>query len=60
MFAARNRLATFATAFGRRGMSLATSPSRQPLLLYTAGTPNGRKVSVLLEELKALYGLEYE
>lgn len=59
MFSARNRLAATATAFGRRGMSLATSPARQPLLLYTAGTPNGRKVSVLLEELKTLYGLEY-
>jgi len=29
-------------------------------MLYTAGTPNGRKVSVFLEELKAAYGLEYE
>ncbi|OBZ69064.1 Disulfide-bond oxidoreductase YfcG, partial [Grifola frondosa] len=37
-----------------RGMSLATSLSRQPFLLYTAGTPNGHK------ELKALYGLEYD
>jgi glutathione S-transferase len=29
-------------------------------MLYTVGTPNGRKVSVMLEELKAAYGLEYE
>ncbi|KAJ7366764.1 glutathione S-transferase [Mycena albidolilacea] len=32
----------------------------KPIMLYTAGTPNGRKVSVFLEELKAAYGLEYE
>jgi hypothetical protein len=31
-----------------------------PLVLYTYDTPNGHKVSVLLEELKAAYGLEYE
>jgi glutathione S-transferase len=29
-------------------------------MLYTVGTPNGRKASVMLEELKAAYGLEYE
>lgn len=27
-----------------------------PFLLYTAPTPNGRKVTVFLEELKAVYG----
>ncbi|KAG8853640.1 glutathione S- transferase, nitrogen catabolite repression regulator [Tulasnella sp. 330] len=27
--------------------------------LYTQGTPNGYKISILLEELKAAYGLEY-
>jgi len=27
--------------------------------LYTFGTPNGRKPSILLEELKAAYGLDY-
>ena len=31
-----------------------------PIKLYTAGTPNGYKVSVFLEELKAAYGLQYE
>ena len=31
-----------------------------PIKLYTAGTPNGHKVSVFLEELKAAYGLQYE
>lgn len=32
---------------------------RPPLLLYTAATPNGRKVSALLEELRATTGLQY-
>lgn len=32
-----------------------------PLKLYTAGTPNGFKASVFLEELKAAYpDFEYE
>ncbi|KAG6826633.1 hypothetical protein H0H93_016347, partial [Arthromyces matolae] len=31
-----------------------------PLLLYTAATPNGRKVSALLEELKGEIGLQYD
>ncbi|EIW61859.1 glutathione S-transferase C-terminal-like protein [Trametes versicolor FP-101664 SS1] len=30
------------------------------LLLYTTATPNGHKVSVFLEELKAAYGVEYD
>ena len=30
------------------------------ILFYTAPTPNGHKVSVFLEELKAAYGLQYE
>jgi len=30
--------------------------STKPFLLYTAPTPNGLKVSVLLEELRAVYG----
>ena len=42
------------------GYSTATSPSSKPLQLYTAGTPNGHKVSILLEELKAQYGITYE
>ncbi|KAG6378797.1 glutathione S-transferase [Boletus reticuloceps] len=29
---------------------------QKPLLLYTAPTPNGHKVSIMLEELKAVYG----
>ena len=39
---------------------MATSPSSKPLQVYTAGTPNGRKVHIFLEELKAHYGLSYE
>jgi len=31
-----------------------------PLHLYTAGAPNGYKVSIFLEELKAAYGTEYD
>jgi len=42
---------------GRRHLS---SVPNKPLILYTAGTPNGRKVSVFLEELKAAYGLDYD
>lgn len=34
--------------------------SNKPFLFLAAGTANGRKVSVLLEELKAAYGLDYE
>ncbi|OJT10504.1 Disulfide-bond oxidoreductase YfcG [Trametes pubescens] len=30
------------------------------LLLYTTATPNGHKVTVFLEELKAAYGVEYD
>ncbi|KAI0373748.1 glutathione S-transferase C-terminal-like protein [Pilatotrama ljubarskyi] len=40
--------------------STATSPSGKPLQLYTAGTPNGHKVSIFLEELKEMYGLSYD
>jgi len=30
------------------------------LMLYTWGTPNGKKTSIFLEELKAAYGLDYK
>ncbi|CAE6416434.1 unnamed protein product, partial [Rhizoctonia solani] len=33
--------------------------SSDALLLYTAASPNGYKVSILLEELKDAYGLQY-
>lgn len=39
------------------------SESTKPLLLYTGPTPNGRKVTVFLEELKEAYGadaIDYE
>ena len=41
-------------------MTTAAAQTNKPFLLYTAGTPNGRKVSILLEELKAVYGIDYE
>ena len=34
--------------------------STKPILLYTASTPNGRKVSIFLEELKAKGSFDYE
>jgi Glutathione S-transferase, N-terminal domain len=37
-----------------------TLMSQKPLLLYTARSPNGAKPSILLEELKAAYGLDYD
>ena len=37
-----------------------SAAAKQPPLLYTASTPNGHKASIFLEELKAIYGLEYE
>ncbi|KAG8796876.1 glutathione S- transferase, nitrogen catabolite repression regulator [Serendipita sp. 398] len=36
-----------------------TEQGDKPIEFYTASTPNGRKVSVFLEELKAAYGLQY-
>lgn len=33
--------------------------STQPIKLFTQATPNGQKVSIFLEELKASYGLQY-
>jgi glutathione S-transferase len=34
--------------------------AKKALVLYTGITPNGHKVSVYLEELKAAYDLDYE
>jgi len=36
-----------------------SSQTAKSIQLYTVGTPNGHKVSIFLEELKAAYGLEY-
>ncbi|KAI0721818.1 glutathione S-transferase C-terminal-like protein [Cerioporus squamosus] len=36
------------------------SSGSAPLLLYTGATPNGHKVTILLEELKLAYGLQYD
>ncbi|KAG9021662.1 hypothetical protein FRB95_001679 [Tulasnella sp. JGI-2019a] len=38
--------------------TVATAPTGT-IQFFTAPTPNGHKVSVLLEELKATYGLQY-
>lgn len=62
MQVAFNRLSsvTRALSFTSRNMSAVTIPVHvskpKPFVLYTAGTPNGRKVSVFLEELRAVYG----
>jgi len=40
-----------------RFSTMAATPN---IMLYTAATPNGRKVSVFLEELKSAYNLSYE
>lgn len=40
-----------------------STTSQKPIFLYTAATPNGKPVTVLLEELKAAYGvnkIDYE
>lgn len=55
------RLAGITRSLSQTAMlSTATAQTSKPLLLYTAGTPNGRKVSILLEELKVVYGIDYE
>lgn len=38
----------------------ATIPVTNRFKLYTAPTPNGHQPSIMLEELKALYGSEME
>ncbi|KAJ7069865.1 glutathione S-transferase C-terminal-like protein [Mycena amicta] len=55
LFKTPRRLDVLARAFSRTTATMAA-----PIKLYTAGSPNGRKVSVFLEELKAAYGTEYE
>ncbi|KAF9451698.1 glutathione S-transferase [Macrolepiota fuliginosa MF-IS2] len=40
--------------------SRTATPSTKRFKLYTAATPNGHQASVMLEELKALYGPEME
>jgi hypothetical protein len=41
--------------------TLNTMSSEKPLVLYTARTPNGFKATILLEELKEVYGsFDYE
>ena len=59
MEVATRRLQVFARSFtslsiARRTMS--STETHQPIVLYTAPTPNGFKVSTFLEELRAHYG----
>lgn len=64
MQVAFNRLSSVARSLSlntfTRNMATAPAPAHaskpKPFVLYTAGTPNGRKVSVFLEELRAVYG----
>lgn len=42
---------------------MATAEKQAPIFLLTGNTPNGRKVAICLEELKAAYpnsGIDYE
>ncbi len=59
MEAATRRLQLFTRSFtsssiARRAMS--STESHKPIVLYTAPTPNGFKVSTFLEELRGQYG----
>lgn len=64
MQVAFNRLSSVARSLSTtpRNMSTVHTSKPKPFVLYTAGTPNGRKVSVFLEELRAVYGekVDYE
>ncbi|KAG8812626.1 glutathione S- transferase, nitrogen catabolite repression regulator [Serendipita sp. 399] len=55
----RLSLRSFASSTPVRNMSTASEGVGKPIEFYTASTPNGRKVSIFLEELKAAYGLQY-
>ncbi|KAJ7758484.1 glutathione S-transferase [Mycena maculata] len=57
---ATQRLASFAHNFNPPTRYRYTTMAAKPIMLYNAATPNGRKVSVFLEELKTTYGLEYD
>lgn len=41
---------------------MSTPTTGKPLFIYTGSTTNGHKVSIVLEELKAVYGsvVDYE
>ncbi|KAH9160659.1 glutathione S-transferase-like protein [Lactarius sanguifluus] len=56
------RLQVFARSFTSSSIArTAMSSTEKPIVLYTAATPNGFKVSTFLEELRAQYGgPEYE
>ncbi|ESK95042.1 glutathione s-transferase ii [Moniliophthora roreri MCA 2997] len=44
---------------GHASKRIYSTTSGKGLLLYGAGTPNGKKPAIFLEELKAAYGLQY-
>ncbi|KAI0798569.1 glutathione S-transferase [Irpex lacteus] len=47
--------------FSATALKAMAHQSDKPIVLYTAGTPNGHATSILLEELKAAYGTpDYE
>lgn len=54
----RERAAQFITGLDRTNTLINMSQSTKPLLLYTWKTPNGKKVTVFLEELKVAYGAD--
>ena len=41
-------------------VSCTLTMSQKPIVLYSLPTPNGVAVSIFLEELKAVYGVDYE
>lgn len=50
-------------AYSLTTSALRRAMSTKPILLYSAGTPNGTVGTILLEELKAAYGdskIDYE
>ncbi|KAF7291620.1 Glutathione S-transferase C-terminal-like protein [Mycena chlorophos] len=58
--AARTRLAGITSTLSNRSTSRNMASSAPAIKLYGAGTPNGRKVLAALEELKQVYGTQYE
>lgn len=56
-------ISRLASSLIRTSLRRAMSTTQKPIFLYTAATPNGKPVTVLLEELKAAYGvnkIDYE
>jgi glutathione S-transferase len=55
---ATRRLGSVAQTFNPALRNQYSAMASKPIMLYTAGTPNGRKVNVFLEELKVIVGAE--